>query len=116
MRAGACDLYFATGGREAALAALTAGNGLQYVRWDHSLFAEESYVDCFELLNGAVQSREVPADVANASNGAETAQAFLAALGDGKAQLLLYNNSGEAAIAGEANARELRAALAAKAS
>ena len=116
VRAGACDLYFATGGREAALAALTAGNGLQDVRWDHSLFAEESYVDCFELLNGAVQSREVPADVANASNGAETAQAFLAALGDGKAQLLLYNNSGEAAIAGEANARELRAALAAKAS
>ena len=42
-------------------------------------------------------------------------RSVLDALGAGKAQLLLYNNSGEAKIEGAANARELRAALAAKA-
>ena len=56
-----------------------------------------------------------PAAAAEASDGAETAQAFLDALGADKAQLLLYNLSGEARIEGAANARELREALAAKA-
>ncbi len=116
VRAGECDLYFATGGREAALAVRTGGQGVQCIRWDRSALAQESYVDCFELLNGAVQQTAVPADVAAASQGAETAQALLDALGDGKVQLLLYNNSGEAKIEGAANARALRAALAAKAS
>ena len=113
---GECDLYFGTAGREAAVVALMTGNGLRYVWWDRNAIVEETYVDCFELINGAVQKKEVPADVAAASQGAETAQAFLDALGAGKAQLLLYNNSGEAKIEGEANAQELRAALAAKAS
>ena len=92
------------------------GKGLQYVRWERYAFTEENSVACFELTNGAVQKKEAPADVAAASQGAETAQAFLDALGAGKAQLLLYNNSGEVKIEGEANARELRAALAQKAS
>ena len=116
VRAGECDLYFATAGREAAVAALMSGNGIQYVWWERSALSDENSVYCFELLNGAVLKKEVPADVANASQGAESAKAFLDALGAGKAQLLLYNNSGEAKIEGEANARELRAALAAKAS
>jgi hypothetical protein len=116
VRVAECDLYFATAGKEAAVAALVTGNGLQVVRWERYAFTEENSVACFELTNGAVQKKEAPADVAAASQGAETAQAFLDALGAGKAQLLLYNNSGEAKIEGEANARELRAALAKKAS
>ena len=116
VRAGECDLYFATAGREAAVAALETEKGMQYVWWEHSMFTEESDLCCFALLNGAVQKTEAPADLAGASQKAETAQAFLDALGTDRAQLLLYNNSGEATIEGEANARELRAALAAKAS
>lgn len=115
MRAGECDLYFGTGGREAVVAALMTGDGVQYVRWEHDALANESVVACFELMNGAVQKTEVPADVAAASQGAETAQAFLDALGADRTQLLLYNNSGEAKIEGEGNMRELRAALADKA-
>ena len=114
VRAAECDLYFATAGREAALAALMTGNGMQYVQWDYNVFTNESTVACYELIDGAMQKKEAPANVANASQGAETAQAFLDALGS-KAQLLLYNNSGEAKIEGGANAQELRAALAAKA-
>ena len=105
MRAGECDLYFATAGREAAVAALMNGNGMRYVWWERSALSDESSVYCFELSNGAVLKIEAPADVANASQGAESAKAFLDALGAGKAQLLLYNNSGEAKIEGEANAR-----------
>ena len=116
VRAGECDLYFATAGREAAVAALMTGKGLQYVWWDHSEFVEGSTVSCFELKDGTLQEAEVPADITAASQKAETAQAFLNALGAGKAQLLLYNSSGEAKIEGEANARELRASLAKKAS
>ena len=116
VRAGECDLYFATGGREAAVAARTTESGLQFVRWDRSELVNKTYVDCFALVNGAVQETEAPADVADAARGAETAQAFLDALGSDRAWLLLYNDSGEARIEGEANARELRAALAAKAS
>ena len=116
VRAGECDLYFATAGREAAVAALLTGNGLQYLWWDHNEFVEGNTVSCFEVKNGAVQKAEVPADVTSATQGAEAAQAFLDALGAGKAQLLLYNNSGEAKIEGNANARELRAALAQKVS
>ena len=116
VRAGECDLYFATGGREAAVAVLLAGDTLQVLRWDHSLFEEENHVSCFGLTNGTVQKAELPAAAAEASDGAETAQAFLDALGADKTQLLLYNNSGEAKIEGAANAQELRAALAAKAS
>ena len=114
VRSAECDLYFATAGREAALAALMAGNGIQYIRRDYNVFTNESTVECYELINGAMQKIEVPGDVAAASQGAETAQAFLDALGS-KAQLLLYNNSGEAKIEGGANAQELRAVLAAKA-
>ena len=69
---------------------------------------EQSYTAPAELIY-----RETEEAAAPASEGAETAQAFLDAL-DG-AQLLLYNSSGEARIEGPANARELRAALAAKA-
>ena len=112
VRAGECDLYFATAGREAAVAALLTGNGLQYLWWDHNEFVEENSVSCFELKNRTVQKAEVPADVTRAAQGAEAAQAFLDALGAGKAQLLLYNSSGEAKIEGNANARELRVALA----
>ena len=116
VKAGECDLYFATAGREAVVAALTDGNGVRYVRWDHSIFEQESVLGCYELANGEVRKTEVPADAADASKDAETAQAFLDTLGAGRAQLLLYNNSGETRIEGEANARELRAALAAKVS
>jgi hypothetical protein len=114
VRAAETDLYFATAGREAAVAALINGNGMQYIRWDYNVFTNESTVTCYELTDGTVQKKEAPADVADASQGTETAQAFLDALGS-KVQLLLYNNSGEAKIEGTANARELRAALAAKA-
>ena len=68
------------------------------------------------LIYRNLPNRELPAEVADAAKGAETAQAFLNALGPGKAQLLLYNISGETKIEGDANAQELRAALAAKAS
>ena len=116
VRAGECDLYFATAGREAAVAALISGNGMQYVRWEYNTFENAGYVSCYELKDGTVQKRELPAEVADAAKGAETAQAFLNALGAGKAQLLLYNISGETKIEGEANAQELRAALVARAS
>lgn len=109
-----CDLYFATGGREAAIAALPTENGMQCVWWDHTLDME-TYVDCIELINGKMERTELPAKVADASQNAKTAKAFLKALGNGKAQLLLYNNSGEAKIEGKANARALREALVAKA-
>ena len=114
VRAGECELYFGTVGREAAVAALVAESGMQYVWWERDELAEESFVSCYELVNGAMQKTEVPADLADAAQGAETAQAFLDAPGAGTAQLLLYNNSGEVKIEGGANARELRAALAEK--
>ncbi len=113
--AGACDLYFGTAGREAAVAALMNGNGIQYIRWERSEITEENSIFCHALINGTLQQTEAPPDAAAASQGAETAQAFLDALGSGKAQLLLYNSSGDARIEGAANARELRSALAAKA-
>ena len=34
-RAGECDLYFSTAGREAAVASVMTDDGMQYVRWDH---------------------------------------------------------------------------------
>ncbi len=113
--AGSFDLYFATAGREAAVAVLMTGDGLQAVWRDRSELMDETAVDCFELRDGALQKAEASADVAAASQGAETAHEFLDALGSDKAQLLLYNYSGEASIDGEANARELRAALSEKA-
>ena len=116
VKAGECDLYFATAGREAVIAMLTDDSGVRYVRWDHSIFEQESALGCYELANGEVRRTEAPADAAGASEGAETAQEFLDALGADRARLLLYNNSGETGIEGEANARELREALAAKAS
>jgi hypothetical protein len=116
VRVGECDLYFATAGREAAVAALVTENGMQYIQWEYYTFENAGYVNCYELNDGSIQKRELPTEVSDAAKGAETAQAFLDALGAGKAQLLLYNNSGEAKIEGQANARELRAALAAKAS
>lgn len=114
--AGECDLYFATGGREAAVAAWITESGTRYVRWDRSAFADETYIGCFALENGAVHEAEAPAEVMDAARKAETAQDFPGALGSGTAQLLLYNSSGEARLEGEANARALRAALAEKAS
>ena len=113
IQAGECDLYFATAGREAAVAAVMTDGGMRYILWDRSDIVNETYLYCHALIDGVVETADVPADVAAASEGAETAQAFLDAL-DG-AQLLLYNSSGEARIEGPANARELRAALAAKA-
>lgn len=113
--AGECDLYFATGGREAAVAVLAAESGTRSLRWDRSPFAEESLVYCYALTDGALRQTELPAAFEDAARSAETAQAFLDAPGCDGAQLLLYNYSGEARIEGEPNARELRAALAAKA-
>lgn len=110
------DLYFATAGRECAIAALICDEGVKCIRWDCYSFENETRVDYYELADGSVQKREAPADLIEASKGSETAQAFLGALGAGKVQLLLYNSSGDAKIEGEANARELRAAIAAKAS
>ena len=55
-----------------------AGNGIQYIRWDYNVFTNESTVECYELINGAMQKIEVPGDVVAASQGSETAQAFLA--------------------------------------
>ncbi len=116
VRAAEWDLYFAAGGREAVVAALTAGHGVRCVRWERDALAGESFVACFELRDGAVQKMTTSADVDAASQGADSARAFLDALGADKAQPLLYNNSGEVRLEGEANARELRAALAEKAS
>ena len=115
VRAGERDLYFSTAGREAAFAALTVNGGVQLVRWERNDFEEESYVDCLALVNGTLQKAEVPAEIAAAAEKAESAQAFLDALGTGKAQLLMINQSGETAIEWEANARDLRASLAEKA-
>ncbi len=112
--AGERDLYFATGGREAVAAVLPAGDGLRYVLWDCSALTQESMVVCFALTDGVLQETELPDEV-TAALGAETARAFLEALGADKAQPLLYNNSGEARPEGPANARELREALAARA-
>lgn len=110
-----CDLYFATAGREAAIALLNGENGTQLIRWDRTVIAEETYLSCLSLDGGVLREAEIPADAGEASEGAATVQAFLEALGPGRAQLLLYNCSGETRIEGEANARELRAELAAKA-
>ena len=115
VRAGERDLYFSTAGREAAVAALTVNGGVQLVRWERNDFEEKTYVDCLALVNGALQKAEVPAEIAAAAETAESAQAFLDALGTGKAQLLMINRSGETAIEWEANARDLRASLAEKA-
>ncbi len=109
------DLYFGTAGRESAAAALLGENGMQYVIWDFSDLVNQSNVECFALVNGALRKTDAHADAADASRNAATAQEFLDSLGEGRAQLLLYNNSGDAKIEGEANARELRAALAATA-
>ncbi len=115
VRVAECDLYFATAGREAAIALLNGENGTQLIRWDRTGITEETYLSCLSLDGGVLREAEIPADAGEASEGAATAQAFLEALGPGRAQLLLYNGSGEARIEGEANARELRAELAAKA-
>ena len=112
MRVGECDLYFATAGREAVIAALPNGSGLQYVRWDRTEPAYELFAAGYVLKNGAIQQTEAP----SFAGSAETAGEFLAAPGAEAMQPLLYNSSGEAKIEGEANARELRAALASMAS
>ena len=116
IRAAECDLYFATAGREAAIAALTGGNGTQLIWWDRTDITEETYLSCLALDGGRLREAEIPADAAAASESVTTAQAFLETLGAGRVQLLLYNCIGEARIEGEANARELRAELAAIAS
>ena len=111
LRVGECDLYFATGGREAAVAALSAGNGVQLVRWDRSEITGENEVYFLGLVNGELQQIQSPADGEEVL-GADTFRAFLDALGPERVRPLLYNNSGETRIEEEANARELRAALA----
>ena len=116
VRVGESDLYFATAGREAVIAALPAGNGLQYIRWDHTELTDETFVDSFELEDGTIRQTDIPAATASASETAATAREFLAAPGAETMQPLLYNSSGEARIEGEANARALRAALASMAS
>ena len=103
-------------GAGATVAALTAGDGLQLGRGDRSEFADSTEIYAYALSSGALQETDLPAAAAAASQGAETAQAYLDALGAGNAQLLLYNISGDAKLEGAANARELRAALAAKCS
>ena len=116
VRVGESDLYFATAGREAVIAALPAGNGLQYVRWDRTELINETIVGSYELQNGTIRQTELSPIAAGASETAETVGEFLAAPGAEGMQPLLYNSSGEARIEGEANARELRAALASMAS
>ena len=113
--AGESDLYFATAGREAAVAALTEENGMKAVWFDRNDFTEEGYAVCFELKDGTIEKKEAPADMAEAAQKAENAQAFRETFGAGKAQLLLYNYSGDAVLGGEANARKLREDLAAEA-
>lgn len=112
VRVGEIDLYFATAGREAALAVMPAGKGLQLVRWDRTELTNEIFVGSYELKNGAVQQTDIPSIAANASETAVTAREFLGAPGTESMQPLLYNNSGEAGIEGAPNARELLAALA----
>ena len=112
VRVGECDLYFATAGREAVIAALPDGSGLQCLRWDRTEPANEIFAAGYGLSNGAIQQTETP----SFAESAETAGEFLAAPGTEAMQPLLYNRSGEAKIEGEANARELRAALASMAS
>ena len=53
----------------------------------------------------------MPSDLEAALESADSVEAFLDALGADEAQLLMYNSSGEAGIAAEQNARELRAYL-----
>ena len=109
-------LYFTTAGREAVVAVLPVGDGLQYICWDRTAVVNETVVCSYALKNGTAEKTETPAIVADASQGAETAQEFLDALGTDAVQPLLYNSSGETRIEGEANARELRAELASAAS
>lgn len=112
VRAGECDLYFSTAGREGAVAVLAEEKGMKCFTWDHYSIEGISYAGCFELINGQAQKTDLPADLADAAEAAETVQQFLDALGADRAQLLLYNSSGKAGIAAEQNARELRDALA----
>ena len=112
MRAGDCDLYFSTAGREAAVASVMTDKGMQYVRWDHYGIENVSYAGCYEFIDGTVQKTEMPSEHIAALESADSVQAFLDALGADRTQLLLYNSSGEAGIAAEQNARELRDALA----
>ena len=62
MRAGDCDLYFSTAGREAAVASVMTDKGMQYVRWDHYGIENVSYAGCYELTDGTVQKSEVPSE------------------------------------------------------
>ena len=117
VRAGVCDLYFGTAGREAAVIALMTEDGMKYVWWD--LFAPEKdkTVNCFELADGELRKIEAPAFVADAAGESFSSEEFLEMLNsanDSKAQLLLVNNSGDAKIEGDANILQLREAIASR--
>ena len=111
VQAGEVDLYFGTAGREAAVAARMTEDGVQCVCWDRNDFAGETYADRYELVNGKLQKNELSDEETTGWKSAETVQAFLDTLGDGNAQLLLYNSSGDAKIEGAENAQKLREAL-----
>ena len=115
VRAGECDLYFGTAGREAAVIALAEEDGMKYVWWDRFAPEEETTVICFELADGELQMKEAPADMADAAGESNSSEEFLDALGSlnvYNAQLLLFNNSGDAKIEGDANILQLREAIA----
>lgn len=113
-------LSSSSAGQETATIALAAESGMQYVWWERDYDpAGSSYyyiLGCYELKNGAMLEIELPASLAESLQEAETAQDAVNVLGADKAQLLLFNNSGEAGIEGEANAKVLRETLAARAS
>ena len=75
---------------------------------------EETTVICFELADGELQMKEAPTDVADAAGESNSSEEFLDALGSlnvYNAQLLLFNNSGDAKIEGDANILQLREAI-----
>ena len=107
-----CDLYFATAGREAEVAAVKTENGTQAVWFERNDTTGESFATCFELINGTIERKPAPDAMAELAGKAANSKAFFESLGEGNALPLLYNYSGEAKIEPAANGRELREALA----
>ncbi len=111
-RVAECDLYFATAGREAEVSALKTESGTKAVWFDRNDTTGEGYAVCFEFVNGTIERKDAPADMAEAAKKASSAQAFLDWLGKDNVMPLIYNYSGDARIEPVANGRELREALA----
>lgn len=114
VRAGECDLYFGTAGREAAVIALSAEEGMKCVWWDHFAPEDDISISCYELIDGELQKTEAPADIADAAEESGTSEDSLDALNSVNAQdvqLLLFNNSGDVKIEGDANILQLREAI-----